>query len=436
MQRKIIGKLLEWKDGKKRLPLIIRGARQVGKTWLMKELGKKCFKNIAYVNFENNRVMKSLFEGGYDIKRLITALQIESGVVITPEDTLIIFDEVQESSHALASLKYFNEDAPEYAIIAAGSMLGVALHQGTSFPVGKVDFLDLYPLSFPEFLEALGHKDLVELLESRQWDLITAFKSKYCDLLRQYYYVGGMPEVVSAFIEEQDYQQVRQIQNRLLTAYQQDFSKYAPIETVPKIGMLWDSVPAQLAKENSKFIYGAVRTGARAKDFELALQWLIDCGLLHKVCRVAKPGMPLSAYEDKAFKLFMSDVGLLAAKSDLDVRSLLDSNRIFEEFKGSLTEQFVLQQLISTCNIKPYYWSAERATSEVDFIFQNGMDIIPLEVKAQENLKAKSLQQYSQKYSPPVSVRTALTDYKEQDWLVNLPLYAINQIREVIENRR
>jgi len=432
LKRYAMQELIDWKNRSERMPLIIRGARQVGKTWLMKEFGECEFNSVAYINFDNNERMETLFSGSYDINRLISGLQIESGVSINSKNTLLIFDEIQEVPRAIASLKYFRENAPEYSIVAAGSLLGVALHEGTSFPVGKVDFMDLYPMSYLEFLEALNREDLVKLLHAGDWELIGAFKSIYIDLLRQYYFVGGMPEVVNSFVNRQDYTEVRRIQNRLLASYEQDFSKHAPNESVPRIRMLWDSVPAQLAKENKKFIYGLIRQGARAKEFELAMQWLLDCGLIHKTNRITKPGMPLAAYQDNGFKLYLLDVGLLAAKSNLDVKSLLEGNKVFEEFKGALTEQYVQQQLIASLCIRPYYWSTEKGTAEVDFVFQHGTDIIPLEVKAEENLKARSLKSYVEKYAPNLAVRTSMSNYRKEEWFTNVPLYAIGTVTNVL----
>ncbi|MDD2235370.1 MAG: ATP-binding protein [Desulfitobacteriaceae bacterium] len=434
MLRKAMQALIKWKSSKNRKPLIIRGARQVGKTWLLKEFGKTKYDKCAYINFDNNERMESLFNGNLDINRIITALQIEAGITIEADNTLLIFDEVQEVPRALTSLKYFCENAPQYHLVAAGSLLGVALHPGTSFPVGKVDFLDLYPLDFLEFMKAMGHDDLLQLLKTGDFSLITSFKGKYIDLLKQYYYIGGMPEAVVSFINTQDYSKVREVQNRLLIAYEQDFSKHAPNETVPRIRMLWNSIPAQLAKENRKFIYGLIRQGARAREYELAMQWLLDCGLVYKVHRISKPSMPLMAYQDfNAFKLFVLDVGLLSAMSGLDLKILLEGERIFEEFKGALTEQYVLQQLVASGEIVPFYWSAEKGTAEIDFIFQNGMDIIPLEVKAAENLQAKSLKNYCQKYQPRVAVRSSMSNYRQEEWLTNVPLYAINIVTDVVK---
>ena len=431
MKRLAMKELERWMTTPNRKPLIIRGARQVGKTWIMKEFGKHAFKNVAYINFDNNQRMKELFEGDFDIPRLLTALQIEAGTSIKPDETLLIFDEIQEVPSALTSLKYFYENAPEYTIIAAGSLLGVALHSGTGFPVGKVAFLDMFPMSFTEFLDASRHGDLSDLLATRDWGLITTFRDKYIDLLRNYYFIGGMPEAVKAFTQRHDYTEVREIQKRLLIAYEQDLSKHVPAETVPRIRMLWNSIPAQLAKENKKFFYGMLREGARSKEYELAMQWLFDCGLIYRVERVGKPDLPLSSYTGSAFKLFMLDVGLLAAKSELDVKTLLEGNRIFEEFKGALTEQYVQQQLRAESGINPYYWSAERGNAEIDFLFQNGTDVVPVEVKAEENLRAKSLKVFSETYRPRTSIRTSMSNYRKEDWLTNLPLYAISQITNI-----
>jgi len=344
MERFAFKELIKWKNKQGRKPLVIRGARQVGKTWLMKEFGKKEYAQIAYTNFESSKLLSTLFINDFDIKRIIAALQIETGVQINPDNTLIIFDEIQEAEGAITSLKYFFENAPEYHIIAAGSLLAVALQKHTSFPVGKIEFIKLYPLNLEEFLLAMGQKPLLNLLVSKDWELIKSFKEKYIQFLRQYFFIGGMPEAVLSFSINNNYKDVRYIQKQILSAYEQDFSKHAPNEIVPRIRMLWNSIPAQLAKENKKFIYKIVRSGARAKDYEIALSWLIDCGLVHKVCRVSKPGIPLKAYEDyNAFKLFVVDVGLLGAMGDIDIKTLLDGKAIFEEFKGAMTEQYVLQ---------------------------------------------------------------------------------------------
>lgn len=426
MERFLLKEMLKWKNKKNRKPLIIRGARQVGKTWLMKEFGRCYFENVVYINFDNNERMKNVFEMDYNVRRIISALKIENGGSFEAENTLLVFDEVQEVPKALAALKYFCEEAPEYAIVAAGSLLGVALHEGTSFPVGKVDFLNLYPMNYREFLLAVGEKELVALLESKDYEMINAFSGKYTDLLRKYYYVGGMPEAVLCYIETDDLVEVRNIQKQLLLYYSNDFSKHAPREVVPRIQMVWDSIPMQLAKENRKFIYGMLREGARAKEFELALQWLLDCGLIYKNRRIEKPGLPLISYMDpSAFKIYMLDVGLLAAKGNVDARTLLEKNIIFTEFKGALTEQFVAQEL-SASGMELYYYSAPNSSGEIDFVVQVPGNIIPVEVKAEENLQAKSLKAFSAKYGLKKAVRTSMADYKEQDWIVNVPLFAVS----------
>jgi len=426
MERIAMSELYKWKDDKYKKPLIISGARQVGKTWLMKEFGRTAYKNTVYINFENNERMEELFSVDLRAERLIMGLELYSEQRIDPADTLLIFDEVQEVPRALTSLKYFNENAPQYQIICAGSLMGVALHQGTSFPVGKVDFLDLYPLSFFEFMAAMGDERFTDILISGDFDMASAFRHRYIELLKQYYYVGGMPEAVLRFSENKDWREVRAIQKRILTAYEQDFSKHAPNEVVPRIRMLWNSIPTQLARENKKFSYGLIREGARAREYELALQWLVDCGLIYKVHRVNAPQIPLIAYMDmSAFKLFIVDVGLLSCMSGLKQDVLLDGSSLFKEFKGALSEQYVLQQLKPQKGLSTYYWKNERNTSEVDFLVSDGQSVVPLEVKAEVNLQSKSLKAFRDKFSPPLSVRTAMTDYKKEDWLLNLPLYAV-----------
>ena len=432
MYRITMEKLLKWKQSKRRKPLIIEGARQVGKTWLMKEFGRLSYADTIYINFDSNSRMAELFASDLDTDRLIMGLELYAGHKIDADNSLLIFDEVQEVPRALASLKYFCENAPQYHIVCAGSLLGIALHQGTSFPVGKVDFLKLYPLSFKEFLMATGNERFAELLDQQDYPMITAFKQTYIDALKYYYYVGGMPEAVQSFAENKDFNEVRDIQKRILTAYEQDFSKHAPNEIVPRLRMLWNSIPSQLAKENKKFIYGLVREGARAKDYETALMWLCDCGLVHKVSRVNAANLPLRAYEDlKAFKLFVVDVGLLSCMSGLRQKTLLEGNDLFVEFKGALMEQYVCQQLKTIDDLNVYYYTNDRGSCEVDFIVDTGEQIIPVEVKAEVNLRAKSLKTYQEKFSPEVSVRTSMSDYKKEDWLINLPLYAIAQIAKI-----
>ena len=427
MDRLLMDSLIRWKDTEphRRKPLIIRGARQVGKTWLMQEFGRTCFSNTAYINFERERRLHQLLEESISPDQLIPAFGALTGEKIVPGKTLIILDEIQEAPRALAALKYFQEERPEYPIVCAGSLLGVALHEGTSFPVGKVSFLDLYPLNFREFLRAIHQDGLCDLLESGNEKPICAMKSSFVDALRSYYLVGGMPEAVMCFAESMDYLQVREIQNHLLDYYRQDFSKHAPIRQVPRLNQTWNSIPAQLSKENRKYIYGQVVKGARAKDFELALQWLSDCGLIHLVNRVSKPGIPLKSYEElSSFKVYMNDVGLLAALGELPVSAVVDGNRLFEEFKGALTEQYVLQQLISDLEIRPYYYSADNSRGELDFLIQQESDMIPVEVKAAENLRAKSLKVFVEKYGLSRGIRISMSDFRKQEWLVNLPLYA------------
>lgn len=432
MYRIAIEKLFNWKSSMHRKPLIIEGARQVGKTWLMKEFGKVAYDNTVYINFDSNSRMAGLFASDLDTDRLVMGLELYAGHKIDPNNTLLIFDEVQEVPRALASLKYFYENAPQYHIVCAGSLLGIALHEGTSFPVGKVDFLKLYPLSFSEFLMATDKKRFAELLNKQDFQMATSFKQTYIDALKHYYFVGGMPEAVQSFTENRDFNEVRAIQKRILAAYEQDFSKHAPNEIVPKIRMLWNSIPSQLAKENKKFIYGLVREGGRAKEYETAIMWLSDCGLVHKVSRVNAAGIPLKAYEDlKAFKLFVVDVGLLGCMTGLRQRTLLDGNGLFVEFKGALTEQYVCQQLKTIDDLGIYYYTNDRGSCEVDFVIDTGENIVPIEVKAEANLKAKSLKTYHDKFEPEVSVRTSMADYKQEDWLINLPLYATEQIAAI-----
>ena len=432
MYRTAIEKLYKWKNSKYRKPLIIEGARQVGKTWLMKEFGKQAYADTVYINFDSNSRMMELFSSDLNPDRLIMGLEIYAGRKIDPANTLLIFDEVQEVPRALTSLKYFCEDAPEYHIVCAGSLLGIALHHGTSFPVGKVDFLKLYPLSFSEFLMACGNERFVDVLKGQDYKMITTFKHVYIDALKQYYFVGGMPEVVQNFCENKDFNEVRAIQKRILMAYEQDFSKHAPNEIVPKIRMLWNSIPSQLAKENKKFIYGLIREGARAREYETALMWLSDCGLVHKISRISAPGIPLIAYEDlKAFKLFLVDVGLLGSMAGLDQHTLLEGDNLFTEFKGALSEQYVCQELKTMEDLRVYYYTNDRGSCEIDFVISNGKGVTPIEVKAEINLRAKSLKTYREKFKPKLAIRTSMADYKKEEGLLNLPLYAIENISDI-----
>lgn len=432
MYRIAMEKLMKWKQSKRRKPLIIEGARQVGKTWLMKEFGRQAYADTVYINFDANSRMAELFASDLDTDRLIMGLELYAGRKIDPDNSLLIFDEVQEVPRALAALKYFYENAPRYHIVCAGSLLGIALHQGTSFPVGKVEFLQLYPLSFKEFLMAVGKERFARLLDKQDFQMIAGFKQTYIDALKHYYFIGGMPEAVQSFAENKDFNEVREIQKRILAAYEQDFSKHAPIEIVPKIRMVWNSIPSQLAKENKKFIYGLVREGARAKEYETAIMWLSDCGLVHKISRINAAGIPLKAYEDlKAFKLFAADVGLLGCMAGLHPRTLLDGSELFTEFKGALTEQYVCQQLKTIEDLEIYYYTNDRGSCEIDFVVDTGGRVVPVEVKAEINLKAKSLKTYREKFLPEISVRTSMADYKKEEGLVDLPLYAIDRIAEI-----
>lgn len=426
MERFLISELEKWKHKKNRKPMVLMGARQVGKTWLMKTFGERNYKKVAYISFYNNQAMKNIFESDYDIKRILPYLNIEVGFSITPEDTLIIFDEIQNAPKAFESLKYFYEEAPEYHIIVAGSLLGVALHQGVSYPVGKVDLLNLYPLSFREFLYAMDEKSLADALITKDYNLINNFSEKYIYHLKNYYFVGGMPEVVDSFRQNHDYNEVRNIQKNILSQYKGDFGKHASANEITKINMVWDSIPMQLAKENKKFFFGKIKEGARSSEFEIAIQWLTDSGLVHKVNRVTEPKLPLSAYKNfSIYKLFILDIGLLCAMSELDAKTILDENNLFVEFKGALTEQYVLQQLVCDTNYTPYYFGTDKATFEQDFLIQKENEIIPIEVKASTNVRSQSLKTFSEKYKPKLSVRFSLLPYCDQTWMINIPLFAV-----------
>lgn len=425
MERSIYQDLLHWKNAPNRKPLILQGARQVGKTWLMRAFGKAEFEQTVYLNFESSTRLKTLFSIDFDIQRIISIIEIEVNHKIKPKTTLLIFDEIQEAERGLTALKYFYEQAPQYCIVAAGSLLGVSLQINTSFPVGKVDFLKMYPMSFQEFLENTGQNLLKEHLLAKNWAIIDTFHDKLVELLRLYYFIGGMPEAVFNYVQFQDLNQVRAIQETILMGYQNDFSKYAPIEIVPRIRLVWQHLVGQLAKENRKFMYGQLKKGARAKDFEAAIAWLADAGLILKVNLVEKPAIPLQAYADfDSFKLFGLDVGLLNASAKIDPKILLEKNSILTEFKGAITEQFVAQQLKMKHEI--YYWSASNATAEIDFLIQLQNQIIPIEVKAEENLKSKSLKVFFERFSPLQATRVSMSRFRQQDWLVNIPLYGIN----------
>lgn len=429
MQRYALKHLINWKNKKNHKPLVIQGARQVGKTWLMQEFGKKYYEQVAYINFDVDVKSREIFDVDYDTERLIMDIGLATKTKINAENTLIIFDEIQECPRALTSLKYFRENAPQYDIIVAGSLLGVACHEGTGFPVGKVSFMNLFPLSFEEFLLAMGEGRFVELLNKKDFKTIKLFNNKYEKLLKQYCYVGGMPEIVQDFVENKDFESVRNLQKEILSAYEEDFTKHIPTNTVAKIRLLWKSIPAQLSKENKKFIYGAAKEGARARDFEAALSWLINSGLVYRVNKITKPDLPITAYEDfNSFKLFVLDVGLLGAMTDLQADTIIDGNRIFEEFKGAIAEQYVLQQFKTIKDLPVFYWSNETSRAEIDFVIQIKSDVVPVEVKAERNLQAKSLKVYMEKFKPNYAIRTSMADYKKTDNLIDLPLYGIENI--------
>lgn len=425
MKRLIWNKLLEWKSSPYRKPLILKGARQVGKTWLMQEFGRQEYEDIIYINCDDEPQINTLFEDDYDIDRILLQLQAISHIKPKPGKTLIILDEIQSVPRGLSALKYFDEKAPDYHVMVAGSLLGIAMHKGTSFPVGKVDMLTVYPMNFREFLMATGHEDWAELIEQQNWIVLQSIENKLQDLLRQYYYVGGMPAIVNNFVETKDLKRTRLMQNNLLDAYRNDFSKHAPLEQVPRINMVMRSIPSQLAKDNKKFIYGVLKPGARAKDYEIAIQWLMDCGLLYKVSCVTDAIAPLSFYENlSAFKLYFLDCGLLAAMAGASSEQMLVGNNAFIGFKGAFTEQYVLQQLLSHGINQVYYWTSG-ATAEVDFIIEQGGIIEPIEVKAEENVKAKSLKMLVDKHQGMKGIRYSMRPYKKQEWMTNYPLYSI-----------
>lgn len=425
MERSIYSSLKKWKESSTRKPLILQGARQVGKTYILKEFGAREYSEVVYINCDDNNDMQNMFVD-YDVDRIIRSLSAISGVSIKPSTTLLILDEIQEVERGLASLKYFCEKAPEYHVAVAGSLLGITLHEGTSFPVGKVDMLYMYPMDFEEFLLAMGKEQLVELLRSKSWAALTPLRGMLTELLRQYYFVGGMPEAVKTYVERGDIWEVRSIHSKIIDAYRNDMSKHVPKQQVQRINMVWNSIPSQLARDNKKFIYGALRKGARANDFEIAIQWLVDSGLVHKVHRISKPVVPLKFYEDMAsFKLFLLDCGLLGALSETPPEQILIGDNVFEEYKGAFTENYVLQQLKSLPRTFVYYYSNDNSTLEIDFVVQHEAHVIPIEVKAEENLRAKSLRQFVTDNAGLHGVRFSMSDYREQDWLTNVPLWAV-----------
>ena len=430
MKRTVLEKLKKWKDSKKRKPLILWGARQVGKTWVLQEFGKECFTNTVYISFYNNKRMASIFEEDYDTDRIINALEIETHSVINSDDTLIIFDEIQGAPKVLESLKYFCEEKREYVICAAGSLLGVALHEGVSFPVGKVDEIRMHPMSFQEFLWGMDEEKLADYIYTGDFERVNEFHDRYNELLKQYYVTGGMPEVVSTYIGSKDFAEVRSVQNSILHQYEGDFGKHIKAEELPRIRMVWGSLPAQLSKENKKFFFGHIKKGARSKDFESAIEWLKDAGLIHIVNKVSKPAMPLKSYADRsAFKIYMNDVGLLGALSELDPESVILGNDIYTEFKGALTEQYVVQQMLAETDFSLYYYATDKAAYEVDLLIQSGRNVIPIEIKAEENTRAKSLKYYYDKFEPTYVLRASTLNYVDQGWLVNYPLWAVEKMK-------
>lgn len=421
MRREIYNHLLMWKQKVDRKPLIIDGARQVGKTWIIREFGKNEYKNMAYINCEKIAEMKNIFFD-FDVKRLLRAFSSLTSETITPEETLIVLDEIQESPQGITALKYFYEDLPEYHIIAAGSLLGVSLHTGTGYPVGKVDEIRMYPMTFKEFLTASGNEVIVRQMQEQRWEELSTLSIKFTDLLRQYYYVGGMPEVVNSYVISQNLNEVRQIQRRILSEYEKDFSKHVPAADLPKVNMVWNSIPSQLAKENKKFIYGSIKKRARAKDFENALQWLINAGLIHKIVRVNAVRRPLKFYEDiSSFKIFISDLGLLGAMADVTAREVITGENYFSEYKGAFTEQYIAQELIAL-DLKLYYYSKEKSPLEIDFLVQKD-ELYPIEVKAEENLKSKSLRAVYENNDSLKPCRFSMSGYRKQGWMTNVPLY-------------
>lgn len=426
MERFLMDDLVGWKNSVRRKPLVLNGARQVGKTWLLMEFGARYFESVAYVNLDNNLGLASQFDVGYDLPRILLMIQAESGQRVIPGKTLVVLDEVQECPKALTSLKYFCENAPELAVAAAGSLLGITFHEGTGYPVGKVDMLDLHPLSFREFLDATGNPMLREVVDSGDKQLLGSLVAKFRELLKQYYFVGGMPEAVATFVESADLSAVRAVQEGVLFGYERDISKHLGAAGAERALSAWRSLPVHLGQENKKFVFGHIGEGARARDYRSAITWLTQAGIATRVPRVSKPGVPLSAYADEsAFKLFSLDVGLLCALSRLDASSIVDGNALFTEFRGALTEQYVCQQLVSDCNLSPCYWSAENSRGEVDFLVQRGGRVYPIEVKAEENLRSKSLRAFSGRYPGTVPRRFSLSGFCDQGWMRNVPLYAI-----------
>lgn len=431
MERKIVAKLREWKNSPNRKPLILAGARQVGKTYILKEFGRKEYENVAYINCDHNEQARSLFSNGYDIKRIITAIGAITHETIKPGKTLIVLDEIQELEHGLTALKYFCEDAPEYHVAVAGSLLGIAMRHGESAPVGKVNIIRMFPMDFEEYLMARSETNALEMLQSGDWTTVSMIHETLQKLLREYYFVGGMPEAVSTFVKSLDTNAVRRVHNDILFIYRSDMSKHVTPNEATRISMVWQSIPSQLARENKKFVYGAVKAGARAKDFEMAIQWLVDAGLVYRVSRVRDVGMPLKFYEDfNAFKLYLLDVGLLGALSEIEPAQMLLSNDSLTECKGALTENYVLCQMKCIDELYTYYYSREDSKLEVDFVVQHNGKVTPIEVKAEENLRSKSLKTFMSSHTDLMAIRFSMSKYKEQEWMKNVPLYGIKKMWE------
>ena len=425
MNRQIYNELKRWKTSQDRKPLVLLGARQVGKTWIMRHFGAQEYESVAYINCDDEPRAKELFTLDYDMDRILLSIQVITGVKVLPGKTLVIFDEIQELERGLHSLKYFYEKSPQYHVMVAGSLLGITLGRGESFPVGKVDMLHMYPMNFSEFLDAMGKTELITLIHSKEWQVIELMRDKFEYLLRQYYYVGGMPKVVSKYVSNGDLAEVRKEQMAIVDAYRRDISKHTTNRESMRIGQVLDSLPSQLARENKKFVYGAVRKGARAADFELAIQWLVDAGIVLRVHRISEARMPLKFYEQlDAFKLFLLDCGLLACMADTAADQMLVDNKVFIEFKGAFTEQYVAQELFSM-GIKPYYWSNDRTPAEIDFVVQQDGKAIPIEVKASTNVRSKSLAQFIKDNEGLKGLRLSLCSYIDQSWMENVPLYAL-----------
>ena len=434
MKRRLEQDLKKWKDNPMRKPLLLLGARQVGKTWLMRHFGDENYKDVVYIRFDRNERMRRIFEtSNYDMKELLLLMQAETNINIKPGDTLIILDEIQDCPAALTSLKYFCEDLPDYHVMAAGSLLGVKQHHGTGFPVGKVNTMILYPLTFREFMTALEHPHDIDFIELQKWESVKLISDRLTHLLKLYYYIGGMPEVVNTYLQTKDFSAVRSAQNEILSNYANDFSKHVPAMLAAKLSLLWESIPHQLAKENKRFIYKEVDNKMRARDLESAMDWLFRAGLIYRVDRINEPSLPIGAYRDGAFKLYFLDVGLLGAKCELEVSTILEKSAIFKEFKGALTEQFVQQELRAESQISPHYWQSDTFRAEVDFVIQTSMNVVPIEVKAEHNTKAKSLLNYCRKYKPVLAVRISMNDFSENNLetsettnitLLDIPLYA------------